>query len=234
MPKVETDADLIGFFEDNDEPTGDQFASLILSKKHVNAEDTIGVTVDGETYEIHTMVIEGATATEAAGTITITGIQGADGADGAEGAAGADGADGAAGADGADGADAATGRTILTRPGISVDVEYVGDVPVLTGDNTAGYTVTVPTSSTWRVLDAEALVGSAATNDATFSLTVVNADGFKDRAITQIKDLGTGRKLKDPKKEKGIDETETVSAGSVTTVFTNIGALSGFSILFTR
>ena len=232
MAKVEPDGVLIGFFEDGDTPTGDQFESLIISKKNVNDQETINLTVDGQTYQAHTIIIQDATASDDGnGTVTVTGIQGPEGPQGIQGIQGVQGDPGPQGPAGAGGS---SGRVTLSRPGITVDVEYSGVAPVLTGDKTAGYTLTIASGSSWRTVDVEALVASDATNSGTFTLTIVNDDGHKDRAATQVKDLGTNRKLKDPKREKGIDENETVSPGSVTTAFTNIGGLSGFAILYTR
>lgn len=135
------------------------------------------------------------------------------------------------------------GRIVLDRPGITVDIEYDGvTAPTLSGDNTAGYVLTIPNGTRWRVLDVEALQGGSATNNNTFTLTITNNNaggnvpptGFKDRAITEIKDLGTGEILSSPRQQRGITRSETVSNGSVTNTFTSIGALTGFAILFTR
>lgn len=128
------------------------------------------------------------------------------------------------------------GRVTLTRPGISVDVEYNGNAPTLTG-NGGNYTMNIVAGCSWRVIDILAAVGSSATNGNTFTFTVANEnDGDPtDRAIAQIKDLGTNEILEWPKQERQITRTETIAAaGQVTNAWTAIGALDGFAILLTR
>jgi len=128
------------------------------------------------------------------------------------------------------------GRVTLTRPGISVDVEFNGTAPTLSGSN-GSYTMTIPVGCSWRVIDIFAAVGSSATNGNTFAFTVANENEGDptDRAIAQIKDTGTNEILEWPKQERNITRTETIaSAGQVTNTWTAIGALDGFAILLTR
>lgn len=132
----------------------------------------------------------------------------------------------------------ATGRTTLSRPGITVDVEYEGATAPTLGGSNGSYTLTIPTGTSWRVADVNAISGDAATDDdGGFSLTVSNENtgNLSDRAIAQIKDHGTGEILEWPQQERSIARTESVSGtGQVTNNWTEIGSLSGFSILLTR
>ena len=159
---------------------------------------------------------------------------GAVGPAGPQGEAGPQGPQGPAGPAGSGGASTSTQRGMLTTSGITVDIEWSGTAPSLSGSN-GNYTLTIPAGCRWINFHVDAPVTANATNGGEFSLAIINASGFRDWSIAEITEYGDYEAVDDDGGDGGIKKTQTpTGTDRVTTNWTNLTGLSGFGAFFNR
>jgi hypothetical protein len=154
---------------------------------------------------------------------------------GTQGPAGPQGEPGPAGPAGAAGG--STRTTPDSVGGITLyDIEYEGGSPVTLSGSAGNYVLTIPAGSKLRSLTLQCDSPAAATSSGNLTLTVNNADDYRDRLNLVVIDHDGHETIPyGPGLQSNIRHRQTPGgAGVIVHTVTSLGGLLGFDLMFNR